>query len=130
MLLAGDLFDGAHGAFLSKWAVPSPGWLEVEAYVDFGAAFQIQAAVGVIKVHHRVLLGGLVVLLADVRLLAVRLAPDELALLYVFQLHNYFLIIGSGPFPNREAIRPQSNAVVNSLFEFYAVLFWGLLVGL
>ena len=60
--------------------------------MDFGVAFQVAVAVDVVEVLYRVLLGALVVLFADVCLVAVRVEPDELSLLYVFKLHNIFLV--------------------------------------
>ena len=65
--------------------------------MDFGAALQVAVAVDVLEVLYCVLLGASIILLADVRLVAVRVEPDELALFHIFELHNVFLVAVQGP---------------------------------
>lgn len=62
--------------------------------MDFGVAFQVAVAVDVVEVLYRVFLTASVILFADVCLVAVRVEPDELSLLYVFKLHSVFLSEG------------------------------------
>ena len=75
--------------------------------MDFGRAFQESFAVYIVEVVYRILLGASVVMVADVRLFAVRLESDVLAPFDIFQFHNVFLVSGSGPSLNHVRITPQ-----------------------